>query len=58
MRRPYVGDGADGCRRSAEIDRTEADGLAVTDPRYLELLASADEWECQAIEHELEEEWA
>lgn len=53
-----MGDGADGCRRSAEIDRTEADGLAVTDPRYLELLASADEWECQAIEHELEEEWA
>lgn len=47
-RNPYVGEGADGARRSAEIDRTEADGLDVADPRYSELQASAEAWETQA----------
>lgn len=55
-RRPYVGEGADGCRRSAEIDRAEADTLA-TGPhqpgwdggeRRASLLASAERWEEQA----------
>jgi putative phage-type endonuclease len=49
---PYVGDGPDGCRRSAEIDRTEADGLDLLDPRIDELLASADRWEAQALDLE------
>ena len=47
-RRPYVGEGADGARRSAEIDRTEAEGLAWSDPRRVELLESAARWERQA----------
>jgi hypothetical protein len=47
-RLPYVGTGADGARRSAEIDRTEADGLDAADPRRDELLQSADRWELQA----------
>jgi putative phage-type endonuclease len=49
---PYVGDGPDGCRRSAQMDRTEADGLDLLDPRIDELLASADRWEAQAADLE------
>lgn len=51
-RPPYVGDGADGARRSAEIDRTEADGLDRRDPRVEQLLASAAAWDAQAAELE------
>lgn len=51
-RRPYVGDGADGARRSAEVDRNEADTLDRDDPRRDELLASADRWEEQAAQLE------
>lgn len=47
-RNPYVGDGEDGARRSARIDREEVDGLAWDDPRRDELLASAQRWEDQA----------
>lgn len=47
-REPYVGDGADGCRRSAEIDRTEAEGYDRDDARVEERLASAAAWEAQA----------
>jgi putative phage-type endonuclease len=49
---PYVGDGLDGCRRSAQMDREEADGLDLLDPRIDELLASADRWEAQAADLE------
>jgi hypothetical protein len=45
---PYVGEGADGCRRSAQIDREEADILDVLDPRLEQLHASAQLWEAQA----------
>jgi hypothetical protein len=48
MRRPYVGTGIDGARRSAQIDREEADTLAADDPRREELLLSARQWEEQA----------
>jgi len=47
-RNPYVGDGADGARRSAAIDRSEADGYDYDDPRRAECLASAARWEGQA----------
>lgn len=46
-RDPYVGEGADGCRRSAEIDRSEADGLPRGDDRDARL-RSADQWDWQA----------
>lgn len=49
-RRPYVGEGADGCRRSAEIDRTEAEGMDVDDPRRDAVLASVQQWSAQAAE--------
>lgn len=54
LRLPYVGEGADGCRRSAQIDREEADGLdRVHDAeRILELLSSALRWEAQAEQHD------
>jgi hypothetical protein len=55
-RRPYVGEGADGCYRSADIDRSEADGYALDDPRREERLASARAWEAQAALYELEPE--
>lgn len=48
-RRPYVGHGPDGCRRSAAIDREQADVLPVGDPRRATLLASAYAWETQAV---------
>lgn len=54
-RNPYVGAGADGARRSAEIDRTEADGLDRDDPRRDEVLASAERWDQQAVRAEQEE---
>lgn len=50
-REPYVGDGSDGCLRSAQIDREEADTLD-TDlhaDRIVELLESAIRWEAQAV---------
>lgn len=47
-RRPYVGEGADGCRRSAQIDREEADILDVADSRRAYLHGSAEAWEAQA----------
>ena len=45
---PYVGEGVDGLRRSAQIDRAEADGLDRANPRRAELLASARRWDTQA----------
>lgn len=45
---PYGGEGAEGCRRSAQIDREEADILDVGDPRRDQLLSSAQLWEAQA----------
>jgi len=48
QRRPYVGEGADGCHRSAQIDREEADALDVLDPRRDLAHASAEAWERQA----------
>lgn len=50
-RRPYVGEGADGCRRSARIDREEAD-VAGDEDRRATLLESAERWEAQALEIE------
>ena len=47
-RRPYVGLGADAARRSAQIDREEADLYHQDDPRRAELLASAEQWDQQA----------
>lgn len=51
-RRPYVGEGADGARRSAEIDRNEADTYDRDDERRDAALASAERWEAQAAELE------
>ena len=48
LREPYVGEGIDGCLRSAQIDREEADCLDLNDPRYAEVIASAESWERQA----------
>lgn len=50
-RTPYLGEGYDGARRSAQIDREEADGLDIEDPRHSELLDSAQRWEAQAERH-------
>lgn len=49
-RDPYVGAGADGARRSAQIDREEADCLDRGTPRYDMLLSSAAAWDRQADE--------
>lgn len=54
-RNPYVGAGADGARRSANVDLEEADTLDRTDPRRDELIASAARWVNQATELELAE---
>lgn len=51
-REPYVGEGAEGARRSAEIDRTEADTVDRDTSRHAELLASAEAWEQQAADLE------
>ena len=48
LREPYVGEGVDGCLRSAQIDREEADCLDLDGPRYAEVIASAESWERQA----------
>lgn len=55
-RTPYVGEGADGARRSAEIDRTEAETFDRDDPRVAERLESATRWEAQAADLELDPE--
>lgn len=55
-RTPYVGEGADGARRSAQIDREEVDGLDGDDPRVPRLLASADRWDAQADRLMVEED--
>jgi hypothetical protein len=52
-RTPYVGEGADGARRSAEIDRNEADTLDPGDRRD-EVLLSAERWDEQATEIEFD----
>lgn len=44
-RNPYVGSGADGARRSAQIDREEADTLPANDSRRDDLLDSARRWD-------------
>jgi hypothetical protein len=49
-RKPYVGDGEDGARRSAGIDREEAELLSWNSDRKDRLLASAQQWEQQAYE--------
>lgn len=54
-REPYVGVGVDGARRSAEIDRSEADTLDRDSPRWATLLESSARWERQAEEMELAE---
>jgi hypothetical protein len=48
LREPYVGEGVDGCLRSAWIDREEADCLDLSDARHAEVLSSAERWEQQA----------
>jgi hypothetical protein len=47
-REPYVGTGSDGARRSAEIDRTEAETVHAGSARWYELMGSAAKWEVQA----------
>lgn len=47
-RLPYVGDGADGARRSAQIDREESHTLDRSDPGVERLEESAVRWERQA----------
>lgn len=49
-RDPYVGEGADGARRSAQIDREEADCYTLDDPRVGALIESAIAWEQQAAD--------
>lgn len=53
-RQPYVEDAsvANAYRRSAQIDREEADCLDRSDPRYERCLASAAEFEGLAEYHE------
>lgn len=52
-RRPYVGKGADGARRSAVIDREEMDCIAPDDPRRQSLAESAAAWDAQAAAAEM-----
>jgi hypothetical protein len=56
QRRPYVGEGADGYRRSAQIDREELDSLDHRDPVDLHrgrvIAVSAAAWERLAEEAE------
>ena len=51
-RPPYVGAGADGARRSADIDRSEADCMTTGSARWDELQASASRWDAQAADLE------
>ncbi len=53
-RQPYVGEGEDGARRSAQVDREEADRLDYFDERREQLLVSAERWDRQAYELMLE----
>jgi hypothetical protein len=55
QREPYVGEGADGARRSAQIDREEADTYAPGSLAWNRLLLSAERWEEQARRIEQEE---
>ena len=48
LRSPYVGEGADGARRSAQIDREELDTLAPDDPLRDRLAMSIQSWDVQA----------
>lgn len=54
-RTPYVGEGADGCRRSAIIDREEIDTLDPFDARVQTLAESAQRWDEQAARLERED---
>lgn len=56
IRDPYVGEGADGARRSAQIDREEAETLPKTDARRTVLELSARRWDDQAAFLEAEGE--
>ena len=47
LRRPYVGDGADGAYRSAQIDLEEADTLPLGEQRD-QCLLSAERWLLEA----------
>jgi hypothetical protein len=47
-REPYVGQGADGARRSAQVDREEADTLAPGSRAWNQAHLSAERWERQA----------
>lgn len=51
-RTPYVGEGIDGALRSAEIDRSEADGFPTGSQERERCLASAKAWEKQARQEE------
>lgn len=42
---PYVGEGADGCRRTAQVLRDEIATLATGDPRADSLEAEAQAWD-------------
>ena len=53
-RNPYVGSGADGARRSANIDRDELDTLDRDDPRWDAIVESIERWERQAEEEDRE----
>lgn len=48
LRAPYVGHGADGCRRSAEIDLAEADTHPTGSERWQQCRDSAEQWLQQA----------
>lgn len=54
-REPYVGEGADGARRSAQIDREEADTYPTGGDRWQDCHSSALAWERQAREIEREQ---
>jgi len=49
LREPYVGEGADGARRSAQIDLEEADCLPPGEVRDAALL-SAERWILEHLE--------
>ncbi|WP_412741233.1 hypothetical protein [Krasilnikovia sp. MM14-A1259] len=53
-REPYpgTGTGADGCRRSAQRDRDQADALLDGSSRRRALLESAERWQQQAVDLE------
>lgn len=53
-RRPYVGEGIDGVRRSAVIDREEADNFRPGSESWTVRILSAMSWDQQAKEMESE----